>query len=46
MMAPTEDFTRQHYADLSALLSSLGIKSLLLVGSLKAREKRESINAC
>ncbi|MGB4466038.1 MAG: ATP-dependent DNA helicase RecG [Eubacteriales bacterium] len=46
MMAPTEILARQHYADLSALLSSLGIKVVLLVGSLKAREKRESINAC
>jgi len=46
MMAPTEILARQHYADLSDLLGKVGIKVVLLVGSQKARERRESIDAC
>ncbi len=41
MMAPTEVLARQHYNDLSPLLSEFGIKSILLTGSTTAKNKRE-----
>ena len=41
MMAPTEVLARQHYNDLSPLLSEFGIKSALLTGSTTAKNKRE-----
>ncbi len=41
MMAPTEVLARQHYNDLSPLLSQFGIKSALLTGSTSAKNKRE-----
>ncbi len=46
LMAPTEILARQHYADLSKLLSPLGVKTALLVGSMKAAEKRETLARC
>lgn len=42
MMAPTEILARQHYRDLSPLFASLGLSSVLLVGSLSAAEKRSA----
>ncbi len=41
MMAPTEVLARQHYNDLSPLLSEFGIKCALLTGSTTAKNKRE-----
>ncbi len=43
LMAPTEILARQHYKDLSDTLGSLGIKTTLLVGSMKAAEKRKAL---
>ncbi len=46
IMAPTEILAKQHYADLSAIFSALGIETALLCGSMTAAEKkkvRESI---
>ena len=40
LMVPTEILARQHYSELSSLLSSLGIKVELLLGSTSAREKK------
>ncbi len=40
LMVPTEILARQHYADLSELLGSVGIKTELLLGSTSASEKR------
>lgn len=40
LMAPTEILARQHFADVSAIFSRLGIKTELLVGSLSANEKK------
>ncbi len=45
LMAPTEILARQHYAELSASLGALGIRTALLVGSMKAAEKRASLAA-
>ena len=39
MMVPTEILARQHFADLSPLFESLGIRIALLVGSMKKKEK-------
>lgn len=39
MMVPTEILARQHFNDLSPLFSSLGIRTALLTGSMKKREK-------
>ena len=41
MMAPTEVLARQHYNDLSPILSQFGIKCALLTGSTTAKNKRE-----
>ena len=41
MMAPTEILAEQHYAGLSKLLEPLGIRCLLLTGSLTPKQKRE-----
>ncbi len=43
LMAPTEILARQHYADLSETLGALGLKVSLLVGSMKAAEKRAAL---
>ena len=40
MMVPTEVLARQHYNDLSPLLTKLGINCELLTGSLTASQKR------
>ncbi len=46
LMAPTEILARQHYDDLSRLLSGVGMNVTLLVGSMGAREKRLSLAEC
>lgn len=40
LMVPTEILANQHYEELSGILSELGIKVELLVGSTSAKEKR------
>ena len=45
LMVPTEILARQHYADLSELLSKVGIKTELLLGSTKPSEKKRIIAA-
>ncbi|MEE0969544.1 MAG: ATP-dependent DNA helicase RecG [Clostridia bacterium] len=40
LMAPTEILANQHFADLSPLFESLGIRTALLTGSLTAAGKR------
>lgn len=40
LMAPTEILATQHYNDLSAMLSRLGVRCELLVGSLSAAVKK------
>lgn len=40
MMVPTEILAHQHYNDLQPLFETLGIRCVLLTGSLKASEKR------
>jgi ATP-dependent DNA helicase RecG len=42
IMAPTEILAEQHYRKLTAWLEPLGIRTVWLTGSLKAREKREA----
>lgn len=42
MMAPTEILARQHYESAKALLEPMGISCGLMIGSMKAREKREA----
>ena len=42
MMAPTEILARQHYASAKAMLEPMGIRCGLMIGSMKAREKREA----
>ncbi len=41
LMAPTEILARQHFADLTTLLSRLNVRVGLLVGSLKPKEKEK-----
>ena len=45
LMAPTEILAQQHFINLKALLEPLGIKSILLVGSLTASERKETEKA-
>lgn len=40
-MAPTSILARQHYEDLSPILTSLGFKCALLIGSMSKKEKSE-----
>ncbi len=40
LMAPTEILARQHFHTLSELLTPLGIRTELLTGSVKAKERR------
>ncbi len=40
LMAPTEILATQHYHDLSALFTPLGIQTVLLCGSMTAKQKR------
>lgn len=42
MMAPTEILARQHYESAKAMLEPMGIACGLLIGSMKAREKRDA----
>lgn len=42
MMAPTEILARQHYESARAMLEPLGVSCGLMIGSMKAREKREA----
>ncbi len=46
MMAPTEILARQHYESARAMLEPLGIRCGLLIGSMKAKEKRAAHAAC
>ncbi|MBR4204153.1 MAG: ATP-dependent DNA helicase RecG [Clostridia bacterium] len=41
VMAPTEILARQHYADFSRLFEKLGIKTALLCGATKKKERNE-----
>ena len=41
LMAPTEILAQQHYADLAPMFAGFGISCALLVGSTKAKEKKE-----
>jgi len=45
MMAPTDILATQHYDGLSKLFENANIKVCLLTGSLKARQKRETLEA-
>jgi ATP-dependent DNA helicase RecG len=45
IMAPTEILAEQHFRKLSAMLVPLGVTVTWLTGSLKAKEKREAIEA-
>ena len=45
LMAPTEILAGQHFATLSEFLTPLGIRVVLLTGSMKAKEKRECTGA-
>ena len=42
MMAPTEILATQHFASLSKMFESFGIKTILLTGSMTAKQKREA----
>lgn len=46
MMAPTEILARQHYESARKMLEPLGIRCGLLIGSLRAKVKREAHAAC
>ncbi len=46
MMAPTEILARQHYEAAKALLAPMGIRCGLLIGSMKAKDKRAAHLAC
>ena len=46
MMAPTEILVRQHFESAKAMLEPLGIRCGLLIGSMKAKEKRAAHAAC
>ncbi len=43
MMAPTEILAEQHLKSFAEMLDSHGIKTVLLTGGLKAKEKRETL---
>ena len=45
LMAPTGILARQHYEELSGLLGVFGIKTVLLVGGMKAAEKRVALES-
>ncbi|MBP5246032.1 MAG: ATP-dependent DNA helicase RecG [Clostridia bacterium] len=44
LMAPTGILARQHYESIGKLLSKFGIRTVLLVGGMKASEKRETLS--
>ncbi len=43
MMAPTEILASQHFETLTGFFKSTGIKTVLLTGSMKAKERRETL---
>ena len=43
IMAPTEILAEQHYQSLSRLFAPLGLKTALLTGSMKEKEKRAAL---
>lgn len=43
IMAPTEVLARQHYETFTKLFTPVGIETVLLTGSLTAKEKREAL---
>jgi len=45
LMAPTEILARQHYNDLSPLFSTLGIRTELLLGDTKEKDRRRILAA-
>ena len=45
LMAPTDALAKQHYQNIVSLFEPLGIKSVLLVGSLLARERKEVLKS-
>jgi ATP-dependent DNA helicase RecG len=45
VMAPTEILAGQHAASFSAFLEPFGVKTILLTGSMKARERRLALEA-
>lgn len=45
MMAPTEILARQHYQNAVSLLEPFGIRCRLLMGSTRAKERRETLQA-
>ncbi len=46
LMVPTEILARQHYADVADLLSPLGIKTELILGSTTPKKKKEIYDKC
>ncbi len=46
MMAPTEILARQHFESAKSMLEPLGMRCGLLIGSMKAREKKSAHAAC
>ena len=46
MMAPTEILARQHYESARQILEPMGISCGLLIGSMKARDKKAAHAAC
>jgi len=44
IMAPTEVLARQHYYDFSKHLAPLGIETVLLTGSLSAKDRRTALS--
>ncbi len=45
LMAPTEILAEQHYSSLGRFLSPLGVRTLLLTGSMTPKKKREAREA-
>ena len=45
LMAPTEILAEQHYTSLGKLLSPLGVRTVLLTGSMTPKQKRETRDA-
>ncbi len=43
MMAPTEILAQQHMQSLSKMFEHYGIRTVLLIGSMRAKEKREAL---
>lgn len=45
LLAPTQVLAIQHYTELSALANEFGFKTVLLKSNMKAKERREVLNA-